>query len=94
LQQGVVEIKLSNFDPPSKRLCRAYRSLQRAVGPVPPPNKIGKNHGKIWDAYISTLEVVWSDLNIRCPRNKGNGETWPCVTCFIYPQGDCGCISW
>jgi len=36
----VFEIKLSNFDPPSKRLCRVYRSLERALGPVPSPNKI------------------------------------------------------
>jgi hypothetical protein len=34
------KIKLSAFDPPSKRLCRVYRSLQRAVGLVPSQNKI------------------------------------------------------
>ena len=44
-------------------------SLERALGPVLSQNKLGKNNRKIWDAYISILEVVLSDLDVRVLRN-------------------------
>ena len=38
--QVVSGIRFSGFDPTSKSLCRVYRSLERALGPVLSLNKI------------------------------------------------------
>jgi hypothetical protein len=68
-----------------------YRSFVRAVGPVPSPNKIGKNHRIFWIAYISIQKFIWSDLSIRCPRSIKNKGKMVMGRVSHYPKGNVAC---